>query len=186
MSSEADRKELSKRLSYVLRHNPSSIDINLDGAGWVDFDELIEKLATIGNLSVTAEQVVDVVETNDKQRFQIIDGQIRATQGHSVDVDLGLDPLVPPDVLWHGTVEKFLDSIMTQGLISGSRTHVHLSVDADTATKVGQRRGRPVLLRVDAAALHHNGQEFFRSANGVWLAEHISPNALSIAKEGAP
>ena len=171
--------QLSKRLSYVLRHNPSSVDVELDSAGWVELEELVNKLRTIGELDVTTAQIIDVVETSDKQRFQLVDGRIRAAQGHSVDVDLDLEPLVPPDVLWHGTVEKFVDSIMAEGLVSGSRTHVHLSADVATATKVGERRGRPVVLGIDAASLHRDGQQFYRSANGVWLAEHIPPSAIS-------
>lgn len=173
-------KNLSKRLSYVLRHNPSSIDIELDRAGWLDLDVLVDKLRTVGGLTVTAEEISHVVETNDKKRFQLVDGRIRAAQGHSVDVDLGLEPVVPPDVLWHGTVAKFLDSIMANGLRPGSRTHVHLSADIATARNVGSRRGRPVLLRIDAAALHRDGEPFFQSANGVWLTEHVPASALSM------
>ena len=173
-------KNLSKRLSYVLRHNPSSIDIELDRAGWLDLDVLVDKLRTVGGLTVTAEEISHVVETNDKKRFQLVDGRIRAAQGHSVDVDLGHEPVVPPDVLWHGTVAKFLDSIMANGLRPGSRTHVHLSADIATARNVGSRRGRPVLLRIDAAALHRDGEPFFQSANGVWLTEHVPASALSM------
>lgn len=183
MSSHADHKKLSKRLSYVLRHNPSSIGIELDSAGWVDLDELVEKLRAVGRLTVSTEQIIDVVDTNDKKRFQLVDGRIRAAQGHSVEIELGLEPVEPPDVLWHGTVEKFLDSIMAEGLLPGSRTHVHLSADIATATKVGQRRGRPVLLGVDAASLHQGGQDFFQSANGVWLTVHVPADALTLKRD---
>ncbi len=166
---------LSKRLSYVLRHNPSSIDLELDDAGWVDVTTLVKQLRTVGGLTIGAEDIAHVVTTNDKQRFELMDGRIRAAQGHSVDVELGLEPVVPPAVLWHGTVDRFLDSIMEEGLVPGSRTHVHMSEDIDTARKVGERRGQPVLLTIDAEDMHAAGHKFFRSANGVWLTATVPP-----------
>ena len=170
-----DHKRLSKRLSFVLRHNPASIDIELDTAGWVDLDLLVAQLDAVGNLSVTADEVVEMAAANDKKRFEIVDGRIRAAQGHSVDVQLGLDPIDPPAVLWHGTVDRFLDSILANGLRPSGRTHVHLSADVETARDVGSRRGTPVLLRIDATAMHNAGHKFYRSANGVWLADTVAP-----------
>ena len=173
MSSESEVKRLSKRLSYVLRHNPASIGLVLDDAGWVELDELVDRLRADGGLDVDPAQIAHVVETNDKRRFQLVDGRIRAAQGHSIDVDLGLEPQEPPKVLWHGTVERFLESIMGNGLVPGSRTHVHLSAEIETARTVGARRGRPVMLQVDAQAMHRDGHTFYRSANGVWLTANV-------------
>ena len=109
------------------------------------------------------------------------DGLIRAAQGHSVRVDLGLEPRQPPPVLYHGTVARFLDSIFADGLRPGRRTHVHLSADEETATAVGARRGQPVVLLVDCAAMSTGGYEFFQASNGVWLTEHVPPAFLSFA-----
>ena len=165
---------LSRRLSYVLRHNPSSIGVELDPAGWIDVDVLVAQLRTAGKpVAVTAEQISEVVAVNDKKRFELVGGRIRAAQGHSVDVDLGLEPIEPPMVLWHGTVGRFLDSINAKGLVAGNRTHVHLSADIDTARNVGSRRGKPVILRIDAAGMHADGHQFYRSANGVWLVAAV-------------
>ena len=173
MSSQSEAKRLSKRLSYVLRHNPGSIGLVLDDAGWVELDELVHRLRADGGLDVDPAQIAHVVETNDKQRFQLVDRRIRAAQGHSINVDLGLEPQEPPKVLWHGTVERFLESIMENGLGPGSRTHVHLSAEIETARTVGARRGRPVTLQVDAQAMHRDGHTFYRSTNGVWLTANV-------------
>jgi putative RNA 2'-phosphotransferase len=160
----------SKFLSYVLRHHPAKIGIALDPAGWVSVEDLLAALAAHGEPTTRAE-LFDLVATSDKKRFALSEDQarIRASQGHSVPVDLGYTPLAPPAVLYHGTVDKFLGSIRAVGLTKGQRHHVHLSADTATATVVGQRRGRPVLLTIDAAAA------FFRSANGVWLTDHVPP-----------
>jgi putative RNA 2'-phosphotransferase len=121
-----------------------------------------------------------VVAENDKQRFALGDdgAMIRASQGHSVEVELGLEPVEPPPVLFHGTATRFLDSIRRDGLIPGARRHVHLSADATTATTVGARHGRPAVLRIDAARMHADGHRFFRSANGVWLTNAVPAEYL--------
>ncbi len=144
---------ISKFLSFVLRHDPKAIGITLDAEGWVPVDELLAAAAHHGQ-PIRREQLDEVVATNDKKRFSFSpDGRlIRANQGHSVEVDLGLVPVEPPDLLYHGTVERFLDSIRNQGLLRGNRHHVHLSTDRETAARVGQRRGRPVVLVVEAGA----------------------------------
>ena len=180
--SRSDHVKTSKRLSYVLRHNPASVEVELDPSGWVDLDVLVKQLKRVGGMEVTKEQIVEVVETNDKKRFELIDGRIRAAQGHSVEIELGLASSVPPPVLWHGTVAKFIDSIFENGLIAGARTHVHLSADVETAQAVGSRRGRPVVLQIDANAMGCGGHEFFRSANGVWLTAHVPASAITIAR----
>jgi putative RNA 2'-phosphotransferase len=171
---------VSRRLSYVLRHDPSSIGVALDDAGWVDVEALLAGLDRNG-LSLTRPELEAVVERSDKQRFRLsVDRtRIRASQGHSVDVELGLEPARPPDQLFHGTVEAALSSIRTQGLVRRARHHVHLSEDRETAVRVGARRGRPVVLTVDAAQLDADGAQFFRSDNGVWLVDHVPPERLS-------
>lgn len=164
---------ISKRLSYVLRHDPASVGVVLDEGGWVAVNELLAALARHG-LAVTVQELADVVATNNKQRFTIAGGRIRANQGHSVPVDLGLSPTSPPDVLYHGTARRNLDSIMADGLRRGSRHHVHLSADTGTARQVGSRHRGPVaVLEVAAATMASDGHVFFVSANGVWLTAHV-------------
>lgn len=169
---------ISKRLSYVLRHDPASVGVVLDEGGWVAVDDLLAALAHHG-FPVTAEELAAVVAGNDKQRFTIAGGQIRANQGHSVPVDLGLSPTNPPDVLYHGTARRNLESIMASGLRRGSRHHVHLSADTATADRVGARHGPAVVLAVAAAPMAAAGHVFFVSANGVWLTAHVPARYLS-------
>jgi len=170
---------ISKFLSLVLRHEPERIGIVLDDAGWTDVAALLEAAAHHG-VAITRDQLAEVVAASDKQRFALSpDGaRIRANQGHSVDVDLRLDPVPPPATLYHGTVDKFLASIRSKGLLKGERHHVHLSADAITATKVGERRGKPVVLAIRADAMADAGHTFFRSANGVWLVDTVPPEFL--------
>ena len=146
-------------------------------------NELLAAAARHGR-SISREQLEEVVATNDKKRFSFSpDGLlVRANQGHSVEVDLGLVPIEPPELLYHGTVERFLDSIRAKGLVRGNRHHVHLSADRDTAARVGQRRGRPVVLVVEAGRMHRDGHRFFRSENGVWLTETVPPQYLGPGK----
>jgi len=173
--------KISKFLSYVLRHRPDAIGLALDEGGWAAVDELIGRAAAAGR-RLDRQRLQEVVETNDKQRFVLSeDGQrIRASQGHSIAVDLGLQPLEPPQVLYHGTATRFLAAIREQGLSPRSRTHVHLSADHDTAVRVGQRHGKPVVLVIDAAAMHAAGFRFFLSENGVWLTESVPHRFLSV------
>lgn len=169
----------SKFLSLVLRHEPERIGLQLDANGWTNVDDLINRAAAHG-MHYTPELIRTLVRESDKQRFALSeDGlRIRANQGHSVEVDLGYAPSVPPAQLFHGTAERHLASILSQGLMKGERHHVHLSADRDTALKVGQRHGKPVVLLVDSAAMHTAGLTFFRSANGVWLTEHVHAQYL--------
>ena len=160
----------SKFLSYVLRHQPDAIGLKLDEEGWADLSELI-RLANADGRNLSLELIEEVVATNDKKRFAFSDNgsRIRASQGHSVAIELGLKPVPPPNVLYHGTATRFLDSIKEKGLIAGSRQHVHLSADRNKATDVGRRHGEPVVLIVEAINMHGCGHEFFISENGVWL-----------------
>ena len=171
----------SKRLSYVLRHRPDSVGLTLTEHGWVGVDELLAALAATGT-RLTREDLGRVVRTNDKQRFELdADAdRIRARQGHSVDVDLALDPCSPPDVLFHGTPARNLDSIRASGLDRRRRPHVHLSADVETAQRVGRRRGPAVVLVIDAAAMSADGRPFWRTDNGVWLTERVPPEFISV------
>jgi putative RNA 2'-phosphotransferase len=170
---------LSKWMSLVLRHDPAKFGVVLDEAGWTRVDDLIAAAARAG-VPLDDATLRRAVAENDKQRFALSgDGaMIRASQGHSVQVELGLEPVEPPPVLFHGTATRFLDSIRRDGLVPGSRRHVHLSADADTATTVGARHGRPAVLRIDAARMHAGGHLFFRSANGVWLTDAVPAEYL--------
>lgn len=171
---------LSKFLSRILRHRPQALGLTLDGEGWADIDELISAANEHGR-SLTRQDIERVVATNDKQRFTIEGSRIRANQGHSIPVDLGLQPVVPPHILYHGTADKYLSNIRQQGLRKRKRQHVHLSPDIETASKVGRRHGNLVILQVDAEAMHAAGHQFFLSNNGVWLIDSV-PAAYLIEK----
>lgn len=169
----------SKWLSFVLRHAPESIGLRLDAQGWARVDDLLEK-AELAGQSLDRPTLLDIVRTSDKKRFTLSDDRalIRAAQGHSVAVDLGLSPAEPPEVLWHGTAEKSVAAILAEGLKPGKRRHVHLSLDAATARRVGERHGRPVLFLVHVGCMRTAGHEFFRADNGVWLTEAVPPKFL--------
>jgi putative RNA 2'-phosphotransferase len=164
----------SKFISLVLRHRPQAYGITLDEHGWAQVDQLIAAANQAG-VPLTPAIVAEVVANNDKKRFALSpDGlHIRARQGHSISVDLELAPLEPPELLYHGTAEKYLASIREKGLLHRSRQHVHLSADVETATKVGQRHGKVVVLTVLSGAMHRDGILFYRSENGVWLVEAV-------------
>ncbi len=176
-SGDIDVARVSRRLSYVLRHDPRSIGITLDAAGWVDVEVLLAALRRHGT-PVSRAQLEHVVATNDKRRFALHGDRIRASQGHSVPVDLGLAPVEPPAVLYHGTARRQLPAILDGGLRPGRRHDVHLSADADTARRVGARHGAPVVLVVDSERMHRDGHEFRRSANGVWLTAAVPASYL--------
>lgn len=169
--------KVSKYLSKHLRHQPARIGLTLDEGGWIEMDVLIAAAAAHG-FRFTREELDHVVAVNDKKRFAVEGSRIRASQGHSIDVDLGLPPATPPAHLYHGTVARNLDAIRAEGLRPMNRHDVHLSADRETAERVGARRGRPVVLPVDAAAMHHDGHVFHVSANGVWLTQAVPPRYL--------
>ncbi|WP_458628742.1 RNA 2'-phosphotransferase [Winogradskyella sp. PC D3.3] len=172
---EKDKNQISKFLSLVLRHQPEYINLKLNKNGWASVDELIEKAKT-KHIKVSKEELSEIVETNDKQRFAFNTNKtlIRANQGHSVKtIDLQFEAIKPPDFLYHGTVAKFMDSIRTNGLQKQSRQYVHLSEDRDTATKVGRRRGDAIILHIASGQMYHKGFKFYRSENKVWLADHV-------------
>lgn len=170
----------SKFLSLVLRHDPGRIGLALDAAGWAEVEALLEAARGAG-VRLDRATLERVVAENDKQRFAFSEDRtrIRASQGHSVKVELGLEPREPPEVLFHGTATRFLLSIRKEGLRPGSRTHVHLSADRETAVKVGSRHGVPVVLVVQAGRMHREGHAFLRSENGVWLCEAVPAKYLA-------
>ncbi len=165
-------KKTSKFLSLILRHKPETVGIELDTNGWVEVGLLLEGLKASGH-EISREQLELVVRDNDKQRFVISEGRIRANQGHSLDIDLGLDAMEPPRILFHGTASRFLDSIAAEGLKKMNRQHVHLSADQETAKRVGIRHGKPVIFQVDAGSMYRDGFQFYISKNGVWLVDNV-------------
>lgn len=176
-------KQISKILSLVVRHQPEYLDIKLDNSGWADVTEIIAAMNRKGIL-VNQTIIEEVVKLNDKQRFVLNSDHslIRANQGHSVEVDLELKPVVPSDELFHGTTDKFIDSIFASGLQKQDRHHVHLCENIQTAIAVGSRRGKPVLIKIDAATMYREGFSFYVSPNGVWLTDEVPADYLSIVK----
>ncbi len=166
--------QISKFLSFVLRHRPDEIGVQLDPAGWIDVDELLSGCKQ-HDFEISRAQIESVVKNSDKQRFALSDDKkrIRANQGHSVPVDPGYEPATPPAILHHGTATRFIDSIRATGLSKRTRTHVHLSSSIDTARAVGERHGKLALLEVDAEGMMRDGHIFYLSANGVWLTESV-------------
>jgi putative RNA 2'-phosphotransferase len=172
-------KHISKLMSLVLRHQPEVIGIELDKNGWAPVDALMEGIQRKG-IALSRELLNEVVETNDKKRFLFNeDGtKIRANQGHSLKVDVELKAAAPPEILYHGTVFRFLDAIRAEGLKPMSRQHVHLSKELSTAQQVGGRRGKPIILKVKAGAMHAAGTAFYLSENGVWLTAAVPPEYI--------
>jgi putative RNA 2'-phosphotransferase len=172
---------MSKFLSYVLRHHPETIGLTLDATGFVEVDLLLAGCRADGR-PYTREQLERVVAENPKKRFELTaDGaRIRASQGHSVEVDLAYSPEVPPEVLFHGAPSNVVSSISSEGLRKMARHHVHLAAERTAAREVGARRGKPVVLTVHAGRMHRDGHVFFRSTNGVWLTEHVPPSYLLV------
>ncbi len=169
----------SKFLSLILRHKPETIGLTLDANGWADTTELLEKLSASGN-AITFDELKTIVDENAKKRFTFNDdfSKIRASQGHSIEVDLKLEPQIPPTILYHGTAIKNIDSIKAQGIIKGSRQHVHLSADRETALKVGSRHGKPIVLEIDTTKMQADGCVFYLSANHVWLTDFVAPQYI--------
>ena len=161
-------------MSLALRHQPDVIGIGLDDEGWVPVLELIKGINKKG-IKLDYNGLKIIVAENNKKRFSFNDdgSKIRANQGHSIEVDLKLQSIEPPVVLYHGTVGKFMASINENGLIKGNRQHVHLSKDKETATNVGSRRGIPTILTVNAKMMYDAGYEFYLSKNGVWLTDFV-------------
>lgn len=170
----ADSTSTSKFLSYVLRHNPAEVGLQLDSSGWVSVEDLL-RACRHANRPLSREQLEAIVRSSDKQRFAFSDdgAMIRANQGHSLPVELGLESKVPPTVLYHGTAERFIESIRASGLRKGQRQHVHLTESKETAGTVGRRYGKLHLLVVDAERMAGEGIAFYQADNGVWLTDSV-------------
>ena len=179
MISDKQLTQISKFLSLVLRHQPQTIGIQLDRNGWANIDELLEKANNYG-IHVDRETLNHIVETNSKKRFAFNDSldKIRASQGHSIEIELGYTSQKPPELLYHGTGEKSVQSILDTGLQKRKRQHVHLSSDTETAIKVGQRHGKPFVFKVLAEQMYNDNFQFFLSDNGVWLTDNVPTKYL--------
>lgn len=178
----SERTNVSKLLSFVLRHKPDSIDLTLNEHGWANIDELILKTNKSGKLPfLNLEQLKNIVRHCDKKRFIISDDgcMIRANQGHSINVNLQLTKKTPPEYLYHGTAERFIKSIEKEGLKAGERQHVHLSTEIEVASNVGKRYGKPILLVIKALEMHQQGFEFYLSENNVWLTKQVPTEFIS-------
>lgn len=171
--------KISKYLSKYLRHTPEEIGLQLAPGGWVAVEDLLTACSK-NKFAITRQELQIVVDTNEKKRFSFdaTGTLIRANQGHSVEIDLQLEPVTPPDRLYHGTGHTSVESILQNGLCKMSRHHVHLSLDIDTAKIVGTRHGKPIVFVVDALAMHEAGYLFYCSDNGVWLVDHVPPEYL--------
>ena len=173
MESKMNLKETSKYISLILRHKPETIGIELDEHGWANVDELIAGISKTHEMNHAI--LEEIVEKDEKQRYSFNEDKtlIRANQGHSIQVDVELDETDPPEILWHGTGEKYVSSIDKQGLIPKSRLYVHLSKDVDTALNVGSRHGKAVIYKVLAKEMAKDGYKFYLSKNGVWLTKEV-------------
>ncbi len=178
---EKRKTHISKFLSLILRHEPEKIELKLDEKGWANVAELLEKSAKAGN-KFTFEELAEVVATNDKKRFAFDETgrKIRASQGHSLEIEIEFEEKTPPAIFYHGTAEKNVGAIFANGLNKMSRHHVHLSSEAETARKVGTRHGKPVIFKVNTAAMLAENFKFYVSANGVWLVEKVPPKFLEV------
>jgi putative RNA 2'-phosphotransferase len=181
---EKKQVRISKFLSLILRHQPEKFGLKLETGGWVKVDELLAACAKNGN-ALTREELETVVAENDKNRFSFDESgtKIRANQGHSAAVEIEFEEKAPPGILYHGTAEKNVRSILENGLRKMRRHHVHLSSDVETARRVGIRYGKPVIFEVDTTAMREAGFKFYISANGVWLVEEVAPCFLKLMKQ---
>ena len=173
---------ISKYLSFILRHSPSNIDLNLTHDGWANIEDLIKKSKLHQNLNFTKEELNFVVLNNNKQRFLLSKDmlQIKANQGHSIQIDLGLLDIEPPNYLYHGTAIRFLDRILKEGLKPMSRHAVHLSLSYEIAESVGIRHGKPIVIRIKAKEMHLENFKFQCTANNVWLTKIIEPKYFKL------
>ena len=178
-SEQKKLNDTSKFIALVLRHKPEEIGISLDEHGWANVDELIAGIAKTQPFDMA--MLEEIVSSDDKQRYSFNEDKtlIRANQGHSIPVDVELEKKIPPEILYHGTGEKYVESIERQGLIPKSRLYVHLSADYETAVKVGSRHGKPVVYTVAAGEMQKDGYVFYQSVNGVWLTKTVPVEYLS-------
>jgi putative RNA 2'-phosphotransferase len=179
MKTDKNYKSLSKLISLVLRHKPEVIGLTLDENGWADCEELVSKLNSHNkHLLFSMEDLVYIVDSDNKSRYKISEGKIRANQGHSINVDVELAQRVPPDILYHGTALRNVPSLMEFGILKQSRLYVHLSDKHTTASIVGERHGAPFVFKIDAKKMYTDGHLFYLSENNVWLTKHVPPEYL--------
>ena len=178
--SDKRMKNTSQFISLILRHRPEAIGISLDEHGWADVQDLIDGINRSGGHSLDMIKLEEIVRTDEKQRYSFNEEHtlVRANQGHSIPVDVELEEKTPPDILWHGTGEKYVSSIDAQGLIPKGRLYVHLSSDMETAKKVGSRHGKPLIYEIDCRKMTEDGYTFYLSANKVWLTEKVPVDYL--------
>lgn len=178
-----EKNKVSKLLSLVLRHKPEELGLTIDNEGWASVNHLIEKINNAG-ISLTYGELREVVDTNEKKRFVFSDdfSKLRAYQGHSIEVNLKLAPVIPPFFLFHGTAEKNIASILDKGILKQDRNYVHLSADIDTATKVGMRYGKPIVFEVLSKDMFDEGINFYKTDNLVWLTGNIHPKYIRLKK----
>ncbi len=178
---EKRKTKISKFLSLILRHQPEAVGLSLEDNGWISVEKLIKACADYGN-SFTFAELREVVETNDKKRFAFNENEtkIRASQGHSLQVDIGFEEKVPPEILYHGTAERNVEAILESGLKKMNRHHVHLSAETETARSVGIRYGKPVIFKVDTIAMTAENFKFYISENDVWLVSEVPPKFLEV------
>lgn len=171
----SNKENISKFIALVLRHKPEAAGIILDSRGWADTGNLVQAIKRLKDSSFNLERLAEIVYTDDKGRYSFSEDlrHIRANQGHSVTVDVELEEMEPPKLLYHGTATKFIDSIESEGIISKSRLYVHLSDTVSTATNVGKRHGKPVVYTIHANRMFQDGHKFYRSVNGVWLTKEV-------------
>ncbi|MGZ5248244.1 MAG: RNA 2'-phosphotransferase [Flavitalea sp.] len=181
MINEKEAVRISRFLSLVLRHKPEQIGLELDSSGWADVNLLIQK-CNQSDIPLSLEVLKHIVETNSKKRFAFNAQQnkIRASQGHSIEVSLELKPVKPPEILYHGTAERFVPSILQAGLMKQQRQHVHLSQTIETALDVGLRHGKPVVFEVLSREMYEDKFEFYRSENGIWLTKSVPAKYLTV------
>ena len=170
---EKNIEQLSRFLSFILRHKPESIGIKVDEHGWANVEELLAGISE--QYYIDMDMLEEIVATDNKQRYSFNEDKtlIRANQGHSIPVDVELEKKEPPEYLWHGTGEKYIEYIMEQGLLPKSRLYVHLSPDYETAVKVGMRHGKPVIFKIPSGKMAEAGYDFYCSVNGVWLTKQV-------------
>lgn len=177
-----DMKKTSVFISLILRHKPDVIGISLDEHGWANVQELINGINKTGKYSIDMPVLEEIVRTDNKQRYSFNEdrSKIRANQGHSINVDVELKAAVSPEILYHGTGEKYVDSINTEGLKPKSRLYVHLSKDLETAVTVGSRHGKAVVYTVASGEMYRQGYTFYLSENGVWLTKNVPVDFMKI------
>lgn len=174
-----EKVNISMFMSKVLRHEPHIIGITLDENGWTNLDEFNVKLKKVFN-NISIDKIKYIVDTDEKKRYSILDNKIRANQGHNskLKVNLEFNKVVPNKSLYHGTIDKFINSIKENGLLPQSRQYVHLSSSLKVAKNVAKRRineGNIVIIEIDVEKMIKDGYDFYLSDNNVFLVKNI-PN----------